>query len=226
MTLQEVFNQIPAAAWSKRVPSVIKLAEEGTPVLTDAMDKDTSVTIYSNGYVVYQCGDRATVFPLHECRDYVYVTVEETNVIPFSTFADQPWQVRVFMEGKDRLVHNHNNRKEGRTVSLDASDHSDCWEAMSDMGSGDPLRILAEREKMREEAEMIRKNFAKLIKRQREILILCVVQGKTHVEAAMELGTTRQAVSDNLKRSICRLRRMYGLDEGIGGRNCFCRMGK
>lgn len=226
MTLQEVFNQIPAAAWSKRVPSVIKLAEEGIPVLTDAMDEDTSATIYSNGYVVYQCRDRATVFPLHECRDYVYVTVEEMNVIPFSSFADQPWQIRIFMEGKDRLVHNHNNRGEGRTLSFEASEHADCWEAMSDMGSGDPLRILAEREEMQEEAELLRKNFAKLTRRQREILTLCVVQGKTHLEAAEELGTTRQTVSESLKRSICRLRRMYGLDEESGGRNCFCRMGK
>lgn len=226
MTLQEVLNQIPEAAWCKRVPSVIKLAEEGIPVLTDRMDENTDVTVYSNGYVVYQSGSRATVFPLHDCKDYVYVTVEERNVIPFSVFADQPWQVRVFMEGKDRLVHNHNNRREGRTVSIDAYDLEDCWEALSDRGIGDPFRILAERDEKREEMEMLYKNLAKLTKRQREILILCIVQGKTHTQAAMELGTTHQAVSESLKRSLGRLRRMYGLDEGCGGRNCFCRMGK
>lgn len=226
MTLQELLNQIPEAAWCKRVPSVVRLAEEGIPVLTDTMDGDTSATVYSNGYVVYQSGERATVFPLHDCKDYVYVTVEEENVIPFSVFADQPWQVRVLMEGKDRLVHNHNNRKEGRTVSVNAYDVEDCWQALSDMGAGDPLRILAEREERQEEMETVRENFAKLTRRQREILTLCVVQGKTHTQAALELGTTHQAVSDSLKKSLQRLRRMYGLDEDCGGRNCFCRMGK
>ena len=70
MTLQEVLNQIPEAAKVKRVPSVVKLAQEGIQVLADQLDEDTSVVIYSNGYVVYQCENRATVFPLHECMDY------------------------------------------------------------------------------------------------------------------------------------------------------------
>lgn len=58
MTLQEVLNQIPEAAKVKRVPSVVKLAAEGIPVLADQLDADTSVVIYSNGYVVYQSEDR------------------------------------------------------------------------------------------------------------------------------------------------------------------------
>ena len=226
MTLQEVLTQIPEAAWRKRVPSVVKLTEEGIPVLMDVMDEETSATIYSNGYVVYQCGGRATVFPLHDCKDNVYNTVKEKNVIPYSLFADQPWQVRVYMEGKDRLVHNGNNRKEGRTVSIDAYGMEDYWEVLSDMGAGNPLCILLERDHNREEIENLYRNIEKLTRRQREILILCVVQGKTHTEAARELGTTHQAISDSLKKSLRRLRRMYGLDEDCGGRNCFCRMGR
>ena len=50
MTLQEVLNQIPKAAKVKRVPSVVKLAQEGIQVLADQLDEDTSVVIYSNGY--------------------------------------------------------------------------------------------------------------------------------------------------------------------------------
>ena len=226
MTLQEVLNQVPAAAWSKRVPSVIKLAEEGLPVLTEQMDEETSAVIYSNGYVLYQSGERATVFPLHDCREYVYNTVDEKNTIPYSEFADQPWQVRVFMEGKDRLVHNQNNRKEGRSVSIDAYGMDAFAEALSDMGAGDPLRMILEEERKQEEYEKLYENLARLTDRQREILTLCVVQGKTHAEAAQELGTSHQAVTDSLKKSLRRLRSMYGLKEDCGGRNCFCRMGK
>ena len=226
MTLQEVLNQIPEATKVKRVPSVVKLAEEGIPALADQLDEDTSVVIYTNGYVVYQCGNRTTVFPIQVCRDYEYTTVMEKQRIPFEKFADQPWQVRAFMEGKDRLVHNQNNRKESRTVSVNAYDSEVRWEALSDCGLYDPLRMLVEEEEKREEIELLDKHLEKLTGRQREILMLCVVKGKTHEEAARMLGTSRQAITDSLKKSLARLRKLYGLDENCGGRNCFCRRGQ
>ena len=223
MTLQEVLNQIPEVAKVKRVPSVVKLAEEGIPALADQLDENTSVVIYTNGYVVYQCGNRTTVFPLHVCRDYEYTTVMEKQRIPFEKFADQPWQVRVFVEGKDRLVHNQNNRKGSRTVSVNAYDSEVRWEALSDRGLYDPLRMLVEEEEKREEIELLYKHLENLTGRQREILMLCVVNGKTHEEAARMLGTSRQAITDSLKKSLARLRKLYGLDENCGGRNCFRR---
>lgn len=223
MTLQEVFKKIPAASWEKRVPSVLKLEGEAIPVLSAQIDEENCVTIYGNGYVVYRCENRATVFPLHECKDYVYTAVKEKQVIPFAEFADQPWQVRVLMEGRDRLVHNGNNRKEGRTVSIDAYDSEARWEGLSDRGWFDPLRILEEQEEREEEIGLLNCYLAKLTSRQREVLMLCVVNGKTHEEAARMLGTSRQAITDSLKKSLVRLRKLYGLDENCGGRNCFCR---
>ncbi len=223
MTLQEVLNQIPEAKWSKRVPSVVALAEKATPMISDALDEETSATIYSNGYVVFQKGNHATVFPLHDCKDYEYNTVEETNIIPFSEFADQPWQVRVFMEGKDRLVHNQKNRKEGRTVSIDAYDTDAAWMELSDLGAGDPLNILVEREIRNEEVKLLHKYLAKLPDFQREVLMLCVVHGKTHEEAAKVMHTSRQAVTTSLKRALHNLRKMYGISDDCGGRNSFSR---
>ena len=223
MTLQEVLDQIPEAAKVKRVPSAVKLAEEGSPVLADQLDTDTSMVIYNNGFVFFLYGNRMTVYPLHACKDYEYTSVLEKQVIPFAEFADQPWQVRVFMEGKDRLVHNQNNRKEGRTVSINAYDSEIRWEALSDRGVYDPLRMLEDQDEKREEIELLYEHLAKLTGRQREILMLCVVEGRTHMEAARKLGTSRQAVTDSLKKSLARLRKLYGLDENSGGRHCFCR---
>lgn len=226
MTLEEVLKEIPAARSVKRVPSVIMLAEEGTPVLWDDLDDDTSATIYSNGFVLYQSGDHATVFPLHDCKDYEYSGVEEKSFVPYEEFADQPWQIRVFMEGKDRLVHNQRNRGEGRSVSIDAYDSEALWIELSDQGEGDPLRIIIEREKRQEEMKLLYKNLSKLTAHQREILLLCVVQGKKREEIAAEMGMTHQAVTDCLTKALRRLRRLYGINENIGGRICFSRMGK
>ena len=226
MTLQEVMNQIPQKKWSTRVPSVSLMLEQDSPVFYDALDDETSAAIYSSGFVLFQKGDHATVFPLHDCKDYVYKTVEEEIVVPFSEFADQPWQIRICMEGKDRLVHNMNNRKTGRTVSIDAYDSDDLWDEFSDLGSGNPLNMLLERENNEEEIKTLTKNIAKLQEFQREVLILCVVLGNTQEQAAKILGTSHQAVSASLKRALHNLRMMYGISDNYGSFNRFSRKNK
>lgn len=221
MTLQEVFNAIPAASHSKRVPSVSKLTEESIPVIRDELDEDTIATIFSNGYVIYESGEYATVFPLHGCRDYVYSGADGTSTVPFSEFADQPWQIRIFMEGRDRLVHNQKNRMEGRTVSIDAYDTELMWSELSDKGKGDPLRILVERDARQEELRSLYESLNQLTPHQREVLILCVVKGKKREDVAREMGLTHQAVTDCLMKAIRRLRRIYGVNENVEGRICF-----
>lgn len=221
MTLQEVFNAIPAARFSKRVPSVSKLTEESTPMIRDELDEDTVATIYSDGYVVYESGEYATVFPLHVCKDYVYSGADGTCTVPFSEFADQPWQIRVFMEGRDRLVHNQRNRLEGRTVSIDAYDTELMWYELSDKGRGDPQRILEERDARQEEIETLYKNLNELTERQREIVIMAVVKGIKREDIAAELGMSHQAVTDFLTRALRHLRKIYGVEVKAEGRNCF-----
>ena len=66
MTLQEVMNQIPQKKWSTRVPSVALMLEQDSPVFYDALDDETSAAIYSSGFVLFQKGEHATVFPLHD----------------------------------------------------------------------------------------------------------------------------------------------------------------
>ncbi|MCI6767636.1 sigma-70 family RNA polymerase sigma factor [Porcincola intestinalis] len=224
MTLQELLENIPAAEKGKRVPSVVKLAKESVPFVTDTIDADTSVTVYSNGYVLYQKNQWVTVFPLHGCTDYVYKDPNVKSFIPFEEFMDQPWQVRVLMEGYDRMEHNCERRKEGRAVSIDIDNNEAGHIELSDMGAGDALRILVERESKREEEELLHENLERLTKRQREVLILCAGEGKTSLEAAKLLGISRQAVSENLRKSLRHMRKIYGVDEKCGGRNCFCRI--
>lgn len=226
MTLQELLNLIPEAKITPRVPSYVMLSEEAVPVMRDVMDEETSATIYNNGYVVFWQGSHATVFPLHDCKDYVYHTVSENTNIPFSVFADQPWQVRVYMEGKDRLVHNLNNRKEGRALSIEA-DHGDEWRReLSDRGEGDPLRLMIDAENCREEIEIVHNGWSKLTERQREIMTLCVIEGKTRAEAALALGMSSQAVTDAVRHSLRQLRKKFGLTGDFEKRQYFARWEK
>ena len=213
MTLQELFASTPKAEKVKRVPSVAKLVKDASPVVSDVMDESNVITVYDNGYVLYQMDQWTTVFPLHECTDYVYEDNEKRLVVPLSEFLDQPWQVRVLMEGYDRMMHNCARRKEGRAVSIDINNNEPGWIELSDMGAGDALRILIERESRQEEKDLLYRNLSKLTDHQREVLKLCMVQGKTRMEVAKLYGTSHQAITDCLKKSICRLRKLYGIDE-------------
>lgn len=213
MTLQELLVSIPKAAKVERVPSVAQLAREARPVVTDTMDEETSVTVYSNGFVLYQRGQWVTVYPLHECTDYTYKNSNVESRVPYAEFRDQPWQVRVLMEGYDRMDHNCDRRREGRAVSIDIDNNQKGWIELSDMGAGDALRMIIEREEKAEELEMLRRNLSLLTEKQQKVLFLCVVEGKTRMEVAAEMGTTHQAVTDCLKKSLRRLRKLYGVDE-------------
>ena len=213
MTLQELLVSIPEAAKVERVPSVAQLAKEARPVVMDTLDTDTSVTVYNNGFVLYQRGQWVTVFPLHDCKDYMYKNSNEQSHIPYSEFRDQPWQVRVLMEGYDRMDHNCDRRREGRAVSIDIDSNQKGWIELSDMGLGDALRMIIEQEEKAEERETLRRNLSLLTEKQQKVLFLCVVEGKTRMEVAAEMGITHQAVTDCLKKSLRRLRKLYGVDE-------------
>ena len=213
MTLQELLEMVPEAEKVKRVPSVARLVSEARPVVCDAMDDNNAITIYDNGFVLYQKDKWATVFPLHDCKKgYVYDNGEKKSTVPLSEFLDQPWQVRVLMEGYDRMEHNCMRRSEGRAVSIDIGNNEAGWIELSDNGAGDALRIIIEREAQEEEKDQLYKHLSRLTEHQREVLILCVVQGKTRMEVAEIFGTSHQAVTDCLKKALYRLRRLYDID--------------
>ena len=209
MTLRELLEVTPEAAYVGRVPSVLAIAESEARIITRVdMDAETNATVYDNGYVVFQREERATVFPLADCREYAYRDANGVkSVVPFEEFASQPWQIRVFMEGDKRLAHNGYNRG-GATTPYDAIGEDSRM--LSDQGLGDALRMLIEEETIAEEMEELHRLLNKITPKQRFVLIECVVNGRMHADVAAEMGTSRQAVTDCLKKTLCRMRRDFG----------------
>ena len=72
MTLRELMNSVDRAPAVEIVPSVVRMMKEGSPVAASKkMGQGLEITVFKNGYVVYQDSEYMTVFPLHICRDYV-----------------------------------------------------------------------------------------------------------------------------------------------------------
>ena len=77
-TLREMMDKVEKAEWRERVPSVrVILESESQVVASERMGEDIELTVYDNGYVIYRSGKYATVFPLHNCLEYVEKDVME-----------------------------------------------------------------------------------------------------------------------------------------------------
>ena len=90
------------------------------------------IIAYQTGYVLYCVGDYATVFPLFTCRDYVYEAERKIAVVEENFFDDQPWYVRLILEGEDRLWRNRETREHNNCVSYSCI--SEEWCELADKG--------------------------------------------------------------------------------------------
>lgn len=225
MTLRELMNLVDEAAWREQVPTIVQLLQSKSPVAAaEKMGEEIEITAFQNGYVLYQNGDRATVFPLHDCRKE-YVEKDQTDTehkLSFEVFAEQPWQTRAFMEGERRLVHNSNNRRRYfNEISYDG--FMEGGSILSDEGLSDPLTLLLEAETRDEELAKLHDCLETLTEKQRFILIECVVNGRMQIDVANEMGTTRMNVSISLQRTLDKLRTSFGVGDRKFMRNTFYR---
>lgn len=199
LTLQELKQVADIPEYGNRIPTAKYLRENGTVIEKKRLGNDMEITAYQNGYVLYQVGRHFTVFPLHSCGSYLYIS--NSYMVPLSgnMFEDEMWYVRLALEGEDRLNRNQEERERDKTVSY--STVSEEWNVMEDAG----LSIQEQVEK-RETVEEVLKL---LTKRQRTVVIRFFLQEKTQKQISMELGISSPAVSTILSQAIQRIRKKY-----------------
>ena len=116
------------------------------------------------------------------------------------------WSVRLAAEGEKRLEYNQKQKWKRSTVSY--SGVAEDWALLGDV-SQDPEVLLLERERREEEKALVNTLLQKLTEHQRFIVIECIVRGRQHKDVARQLGTSRQAVTDALKKAITRMKKEY-----------------
>ncbi len=199
LTLQELKQIADIPEYGNRIPTAKYLRENGTVIEKKRLGNDVEITAYQNGYVLYQVGRHFTVFPLHSCGSYLYIS--NSYMVPLSgnMFEDEMWYVRLALEGEDRLKRNQEERERDKTVSYSVV--SEEWNVMEDAG----LSIQEQVEK-RETVEEVLKL---LTKRQHTVVIRFFLQEKTQKQISMELGISSPAVSTILSQAIQRIRKKY-----------------
>lgn len=112
MTLKELKNKIERTM-GKALPTAAYLrAGNSRLVASCELDGGTKLSVYQNGFALYQTIGGSTVFRVDYCGGYTYFGRTEQTELSEDSFADTDWWVRLLMEGEDRLTHNRNIKEE------------------------------------------------------------------------------------------------------------------
>lgn len=131
ITLHELKEKIDAVV-EKKLPSFKALMEMNPMAVARTTVNDASLTVYQNGYAVYEMDGAHTVMAVERCGDYRYDFTDDTyQVVPAETFEETEWSVRLLMEGERRMEHNRNNRTaetENVSLPMEATSTWSGWE--------------------------------------------------------------------------------------------------
>ncbi len=193
LTLKELKKIVKVADVEKRIPSVKSLKEHKV-VVKEMINADTTISVYDHGYVLYTAGNQSTVFPLHSCDDYEYVSVTGDNKEFNKEFFDnENWYIRLLMEAEDRMTYSQSKISTNHGV-FSNSDVTDDAEIMRG-SSKDFVDDVIDR-------EILNALIKELTERQKTVLNLVYFEEMRQQDVADYLGIKQQSVNDLLNRAL------------------------
>ena len=193
LTLKELKKIVKVADMEKRIPSVKSLKEHKV-VVKEMINADTTISVYDHGYVLYTAGNQSTVFPLHSCDDYEYVSVTGDNKEFNKEFFDnENWHIRLLMEAEDRMTYSQSKISTNHGV-FSNSDVTDDAEIMRG-SSKDFVDDVIDR-------EILHALIKELTERQKMVLNLVYFEEMRQQDVADYLGIKQQSVNDLLNRAL------------------------
>lgn len=193
LTLKELKKIVKVADMEKRIPSVKSLKEHKV-VVKEMINADTTISVYDHGYVLYTAGNQSTVFPLHSCNDYEYVSVTGDNKEFNKEFFDnENWYIRLLMEAEDRMAYSQSKISTNHGV-FSNSDVTDDAEIMRG-SSKDFVDDVIDR-------EILNALIKELTERQKTVLNLIYFEEMRQQDVADYLGIKQQSVNDLLNRAL------------------------
>ena len=193
LTLKELKKIVKVADVEKRIPSVKSLKEHKV-VVKEMINADTTISVYDHGYVLYTAGNQSTVFPLHSCDDYEYVSVTGDNKEFNKEFFDnENWYIRLLMEAEDRMAYSQSKISTNHGV-FSNSDVTDDAEIMRG-SSKDFVDDVIDR-------EILNALIKELTERQKTVLNLVCFEEMRQQDVADYLGIKQQSVNDLLNRAL------------------------
>ena len=184
MTLKELQKRIertggkdlPTAAWLRAGNSPLAVSRE--------IAKSGKLSVFVNGFALYETEDGSTVFRVDYCGGYTYFGANTEDTLSEEFFAETDWWVRLVVEGEDRLTHNRNARTEKNTSLYE------CDELVLAAACEFDEEIMLQ--------ELVEEVLLLMTPRQREVVKLYYLDELGVEEIASQYGISHQAVSETL----------------------------
>lgn len=193
LTLKELKKIVKVADVEKRIPSVKSLKEHKV-VVKEMINADTTISVYDHGYVLYTAGNQSTVFPLHSCDDYEYVSVTGDNKEFNKEFFDnENWYIRLLIEAEDRMAYSQSKigTNHGVFSNSDVTDDAEIMRGSSKDFVDDVI-----------DREILNALIKELTERQKTVLNLVYFEEMRQQDVADYLGIKQQSVNDLLNRAL------------------------
>lgn len=198
-TLQELRKITAQAKDSWKPPTAKQLRESGRVIIQKQLGQRAKISVYQNGYVLYQVENHSTVFFLPSCQDYSYILDGKTVCLPEQYFDRENWYLRLVLEGEDRLSRNFEERERNWTISYDTLSENGI--VMKNLTESTAEHVTRE--------EMIEQLLQNLTKKQRCVIQKYYLQEKTQRQISKELGISQQAVSSMLSQAISNIQKKH-----------------
>ena len=198
LTLKELKKIVKVADMEKRIPSVKSLKEHKV-VVKEMINADTTISVYDHGYVLYTAGNQSTVFPLHSCDDYEYVSVTGDNKEFNKEFFDnENWYIRLLMEAEDRMAYSQSkiSTNHGVFSNSDVTDEAEIMRGPSKDFVDDVI-----------DREILNALIKELTERQKMVLNLVYFEEMRQQDVADYLGIKQQSVNDLLDRALKKMKK-------------------
>lgn len=106
MALKELQNHIERTA-GKKLPTAAWLRAGNSPLIVSReLEDGTKLSVYQNGFALYQTDGGSTVFRVDYCGGYIYFGRNKQTELTEVFFVNTDWWVRLLIEGEDGLTHN------------------------------------------------------------------------------------------------------------------------
>ena len=196
MTLKELKERVPVADEEKVYLGKAELVNSGAEIVVKEIVKDgAELSVYDNGFVMYEEGLHKTIFRLHECNGYEYHGLDgKTEIFESDFFENERWYILLMIIGMDRM---ETNRKRLLTNHKVLSFNSEDTDFLS-------LRCPFVQDMTEEliQKEMIEEIVSLLNDRQFYAVTAYYCEGVSQDEIAKNLHISQQAASGLIKRTL------------------------
>ena len=195
MTLKELKKRVPVADKNGSVLGKTELLNSGAKIVVKEMvDTGVEISVFDNGYVLFEEDKHKTIFRLHSCKGYDYGLLDEKeNIFGEEFFENENWYILPLMIGMDRveasrkrILSNHN------VISIDAENHD--FFSHKALSMPEMTDEILWHEMLREFAELLNE-------RQMYAVTAYYCEGISQAEIAENLEISQQAASGQIGRA-------------------------